>query len=128
MSQQKHQALSHAMLLNEFLELHDQIMENQEDVSLAKSAGESTQANFSSVREELMRRLPSNPEDRNPYERIRVRDVMTDEAYFQTTCLSCHKKIQLWWNGGELDYAKCCGYTYELQHGPIDFVVTREEK
>lgn len=126
MSHEIYQVMSHGTLLNAFLELHDQMMENQEDFSLFNLVGEETQSKFTAVREELLRRLPAEVGDRNPYERVRIHDVMKNESSFQTTCLSCHKKIELWWNGGELDTAQCCGYTYELEHGPLDFVVTRD--
>lgn len=60
------------------------------------------------------------------------RRLVTDEdmtAYaLNVVCYGgCGKTITLWWNGGELDYKQCCGYTYSLAHGDIYFVVQQKQ-
>ena len=52
----------------------------------------------------------------------RVEDIIIDGVY-RTPCLKCGKVLELWFNGGELDYKECCGLTYMLQHGRFDFVI-----
>lgn len=38
-------------------------------------------------------------------------------------CLDCGRRLHLWFNGGELDGAVCCGLRYSTQHVQIDLVV-----
>lgn len=38
-------------------------------------------------------------------------------------CRGCGKEVRLYFNGGELDTKRCCGYTYALEHGEIYLVV-----
>jgi hypothetical protein len=52
------------------------------------------------------------------------REAFTDGSYVERLpCRGCGKIIELWFNGGELDYKKCCGYWYALEHGPIYLIV-----
>lgn len=44
---------------------------------------------------------------------------------YDTQCLSCGKKIELWFNGGELDESMCCGIKYALEIGRIDLIIHR---
>jgi hypothetical protein len=53
----------------------------------------------------------------------RIKDVPFE--VYETKCLVCGKSIDLYWNGGELDYTECCGHRYELEHVQIDFVVNK---
>lgn len=56
-------------------------------------------------------------------ERLRVENVLEDGGSYRTHCLTCHKPITLYYNGGELDGRSCCGLAYELQTRGTDFVV-----
>lgn len=57
----------------------------------------------------------------------RIENVEVSYTY-ETYCTVCSKPITLWWNGGELDSERCCGHVYRLEHGPVDFVVAKEEE
>lgn len=37
-------------------------------------------------------------------------------------CLVCGKEIELWLNGGELDFKECCGYSYYGAHKTIQII------
>jgi hypothetical protein len=55
----------------------------------------------------------------------RIKDVQFDSCY-ETNCIKCNKKIELWWNGGELDFKNCCGLHYSLAHTKLDFVIEED--
>lgn len=38
-------------------------------------------------------------------------------------CVACQRKIDLYYNGGELDQEECCGYLYRGEHRQIDVVI-----
>lgn len=38
-------------------------------------------------------------------------------------CLRCGKRIDLFFNGGELDRKACCGLVYRTEHVRIDLVI-----
>jgi hypothetical protein len=44
----------------------------------------------------------------------------------EVTCRGCGKTIHLFFNGGELDARRCCGYVYETEHVQIDLVISQE--
>lgn len=54
----------------------------------------------------------------------RIKNIPIGE-YFKTNCVECGKSIELYFNGGELDYVNCCGYDYSLEHVQIDFIVEK---
>lgn len=61
---------------------------------------------------------------------VRAREVSRTEVACEshdTKCLKCGRAITLHFNGGELDARTCCNVQYELEHGPIYFVVTEFE-
>jgi hypothetical protein len=52
----------------------------------------------------------------------RVEGVQAYPA-FHTRCEGCGREITLFYNGGELDHAECCGRGYWLESPRTDFVV-----
>ena len=52
----------------------------------------------------------------------RENDVAVDPV-FRTNCLTCGEVVDLWYNGGELDWKECCGLFYRLEAPKINFVV-----
>jgi hypothetical protein len=43
-------------------------------------------------------------------------------------CLRCGKPFHLFWNGGGLDEAQCCGLRYRTEHVQIDLVVYEQHQ
>lgn len=52
---------------------------------------------------------------------MRTADVAHGDI--SSTCFGCGRAIHLFFNGGELDGMRCCGYEYRLELVRIDFVV-----
>jgi len=48
-----------------------------------------------------------------------------DTAY-EFECLGCGVKLTLWYNGGELDQKRHCGYIYDLESPVTEFVVRKQ--
>ena len=44
------------------------------------------------------------------------------------SCLVCGKTVTLLYNGGELDYQRCCGHVYVLEAPQTDFVVYKADE
>ena len=38
-------------------------------------------------------------------------------------CLRCGKTLHLYYNGGELDFVRCCGLVYRTEHVQTDLVI-----
>lgn len=51
----------------------------------------------------------------------RIRNVPHEK--WEGPCRRCGKAVTLWFNGGELDSADCCGLTYRLTSERIDLVI-----
>lgn len=52
-------------------------------------------------------------------------NVEIENLPLEIKCKKCHENITLWFNGGELDEAECCGYKYSLQHEKIVFIIEK---
>lgn len=120
--------VSDAKLIAELLELEDQKRQNDEDTSLYAEYGQETDAKYLLVRQEILRRMERGASTHvpKPKEILRVHNVMEGENLYTTQCIVCGKELNLWYNGGELDQSECCGHVYELEHGPLDFVVRKK--
>jgi len=57
----------------------------------------------------------------------RIEDIDFTGSTYKTNCVKCGREIELYFNGGELDVAWCCGYEYELEHTQIDFVIRKRD-
>ena len=62
----------------------------------------------------------------NTPETVREKVVATipDFKEGDIKCGSCGKEIHLWYNGGELDHAFCCGYKYQTKHVRTDLFIS----
>lgn len=56
----------------------------------------------------------------------RIKDVELTHNGYDVACRVCGRKIELWYNGGELDWQLCCGFVYSIEIGRIDYVVKRD--
>jgi hypothetical protein len=54
-----------------------------------------------------------------------TREVQRVEGFTagDIACLRCGKSVHLFFNGGELDSAECCGLVYRTEHVRIDLVI-----
>lgn len=59
-------------------------------------------------------------------EEIKRLDVTSDDFPLEVSCPTCGKRMNLYFNGGELDYGVCCGLIFELEHTRIDLVIRKE--
>ncbi len=41
----------------------------------------------------------------------------------EVRCIKCGKTFWLFFNGGELDSKRCCGYLYRLEHMQVDLAI-----
>ncbi len=56
------------------------------------------------------------------------KEVDVNSLPLEINCQKCGKEITLWFNGGELDDGRCCGYRYALEHRKVVFVTEEINK
>lgn len=75
--------------------------------------------------------MPANKENDKPLTKERgdfMRNIVATIPDFKVgdiQCGGCGREIHLWYNGGELDSAICCGFKYQTKHIRADLVISR---
>jgi hypothetical protein len=58
----------------------------------------------------------------------RIKDVHKVESTVAVDCKGCGRRIELHFNGGELDSKRCCGYDYSTEYNRINLVISEEDR